>query len=165
MSWAKAEEMMRPPPLAGMPREQFLARRAEYVSEPALLRPEITEIALANFEILPDDTIRPRLTLERHMRIARALYEQNAAELYPRVRCPVLLAPAAPPAPRDERAEQFLGLKREGVALAQQLLPRSHTHWFEDTLHDIPLHRPDELAEVIESFIDENLPKGGEQRY
>jgi pimeloyl-ACP methyl ester carboxylesterase len=84
MTWEKAEEIMRPPPLAGMPREVFLEGIRDSFPDPDRLTPEILAIILANFEILPDDTIRPRLTLERHMRIARALYEQQAGDLYPR---------------------------------------------------------------------------------
>lgn len=154
MTWQKAEEMMRPPPLAGMTREAFVERMRGFVPDPTLLTPPIIDITLANFEILDDDTIRPRLTLERHMRIARALYDQKPGELYPRVRCPTLIVMAVPPVPRDEWADQFLALKREGVALAEKLLAQSQTHWFEDTLHDIPLHRPETLATAIEEYLE-----------
>lgn len=155
MTWEKAEAIMRPPPLAGITREAFVERVRGFVPDPTLLTPQIVDIILANFEILPDDTIRPHLALDRHMRIARALYEHKPGELFPRVRCPVLMAPSIPPEPRDERAEQFLALKRKGVALAERLLSQSQTRWFEDTLHDIPLHRPERLAEVIEEFLEE----------
>ena len=63
------------------------------------------------------------------------------------------MIPAAPPGPLDERAQTFLTSKRESVALAEQRLPASTTIWMEDTLHDIPLHRPAELARAIEEFV------------
>lgn len=154
MTWEAAEEMMRPPQLAGLAREAFIERMAGYVRDPSFLTSEIVAIVMGNFEIMPDDTIRPRLTPERHMRIARALYDQPLAALYPRVRCPVLIAPASPPQPRSERDEQFLALKQQGADLAARLLPRSHTAWFDDTPHDIPLYRPEELSQAIESFLE-----------
>jgi pimeloyl-ACP methyl ester carboxylesterase len=155
MTWEKAEERLRPPPLAGMPREDFVRRMAQFAPDPALLAPEIQEIVLANFDILEDDTIRPRLTLERHMHIVRAMYDLQVKDLYGRIRCPILIAPAVPPAPRDEAAEQFLAMKREGVALAESLHGNVQTRWFEDTVHDIPLHRPQALAEAIDAFLED----------
>jgi hypothetical protein len=86
------------------------------------------------------------------MQIARAIYEQMTSELYARLRCPALLCPAIPPAPRDERAEQFLSQKRAGVARAEQSGSLVRTLWFDDTVHDIPLHRPIELAQAITDF-------------
>ncbi len=84
--------------------------------------------------------------------IARAIYEQKTSELYARLRLPALLCLAVPPPPRDENAEQFLARKREGIARAEQAAPLVWTVWFEDTVHDIPLHRPAELAQAILDF-------------
>jgi pimeloyl-ACP methyl ester carboxylesterase len=162
MTWEQAEERLRPPPLAGMPRENFLARMAEHAPDPAFLRPEIVEVVLGNFEIMEDDTIRPHLRLERHMRIVRAMYDLQSGDLWRRVRCPILLAPAVPPAPRDEQAEHFLAAKRAGVALAESLNPAVQTRWFEDTVHDIPLHRPAELSAALEAFMDGLHRQAGE---
>jgi pimeloyl-ACP methyl ester carboxylesterase len=153
MTWEEAEARLRPPSLAGMPREKFIERMAKFMPDPALLTPQVIEIVLGNFEVLDDDTIRPRLTLARHMAIARALYDLEVEEVLPRVRCPILLAPAAPPEPLDENASQFLALKRRGVARAEKLQPDARTHWFENTVHDVPLHRPEALADVIEDFL------------
>jgi hypothetical protein len=85
------------------------------------------------------------------MRIARAIYEQKPSEFYPRLRCPALLCPAISP-PQDERGAQFLALKREGIARAEQANPRVRTIWFDDTVHDVPLHRPAELTRAISDF-------------
>ena len=79
MTWEQTAEMLRPPPLAGTPREVFIERMKGFVPDPTMITPQIIEIVLGNFEILPDDTIRPRLTLERHLAILRALYDQNVA--------------------------------------------------------------------------------------
>jgi len=150
MTWEKAEVLLRPPELDGMPREAFIERAKGFLGD--LYSDEVVDMILANFEITGDDTIKRRLPIPHHMRIARAIYEQKTSELFPRLRCPTLLCPAVPPPPRDERSEQFLARKREGVAHAEQANPLVRTLWFDDTVHDVPLHRPAELARAIADF-------------
>jgi pimeloyl-ACP methyl ester carboxylesterase len=149
LTWEKAEEMLTPPHLDGMPREDFLAglkERMIFYSE------EAAAIILANFNILEDDTLQRRLPIPKHMRIARAIYEQKNSELFPRLRCPALLCPAIAPPPHNEQAEQFLKARRESIARAEQASTFVKTVWFPDTVHDIPLHRPAELAQAIIDF-------------
>lgn len=150
MTWAKAEEMLMPPDLDGMPREEFLERLKGWMGK--AYSDEAAGILLANFAVTADDTIKRRLPIPLHMRIVRAIYDQKTSELYPRLRCPTLLCPAVPPPPRDERAEQFLARKRETITRAEQANPLVRTLWFEATVHDIPLHRPAELAKAILDF-------------
>lgn len=149
-TWEKAEALLTPPDLDGMPREEFLERLKGWMGD--MYSDENANIVLASFALGEDDALRRRLPIPLHMRIARAIYEQKPSEFYPRLRCPALLCPAAPPSPRDERGEQFLALKREGVQRAEQASPLVRTVWFEDTVHDIPLHRPAELAKAISDF-------------
>ncbi len=150
LTWEKAEQMLMPPALDGMPREAFVERMKDWMGE--MYSDETAHIILASFIITPDDTIERKLPTPHHMQIARAIYEQKTSELYARLRCPALLCPAVPPAPRDDRAEQFLERKRAGVAHAEQTHAQVKTIWFEDTVHDIPLHRPTQLAQVIVEF-------------
>ena len=150
MTWEQAEQMLRPPDLDGMPREDFVARLRGWTKD--FYRPEIEDMILAGFVIQADDTLRRKLPIPKHMQIARAIYEQKTSELLARVRCPILLCPAVPPLPYDERAENFMARKREGVARAEQVNPAVRTLWFENTVHDIPLHRPAELAQAIAEF-------------
>src|ERR1700683_3841252 len=44
--------------------------------------------SLANFEVRPDGTVAPFLTLERHLKILRAMWESPAPELYAKVKVP-----------------------------------------------------------------------------
>jgi pimeloyl-ACP methyl ester carboxylesterase len=156
MTWEKAEAMLMPPDLDGMPREAFLSRLKGWMGD--FYSDEAADIILANFALTEDDTIKRRLSMPRHMRIAHAIYEQKTTELYPRLHCPALLCPAVPPqseakgTPRDDRAEQFLARKRDNIGRAEQASTQVHTVWFEDTVHDIPLHRPAELTQAISDF-------------
>lgn len=150
MTWEKAEQLLRPPDLDGMPREDFVARLRGWTGD--FYRAEIDDMVLAGFVIQADDTLRRKLPIPKHMRIARAIYEQKTSALFARVRCPVLLCPASAPRPHDERTTQSMAHKREGVARAEQANALVRTRWFENTVHDIPLQRPDELATTIAQF-------------
>jgi pimeloyl-ACP methyl ester carboxylesterase len=147
MSWEEAERTMAPPRLAGTPRARFL----ELVNRGDMGKvwsEQVEQILLANFDVREDDTIAPRLTFERHMKIVRAIYEYHPQELLPRIESPVLMLPTIRDGDR-EWAER----KRAAVARAEQLAPRAQTHWFEDAIHDVPLQRPGEVAQVLVDFL------------
>ncbi len=48
---------------------------------------------------------------------------------------------------------EWVEMKREAIGRAQQALADCRVLWLKDTIHDIPLHRPQELAREIESFV------------
>ncbi len=139
-TWDKVAVDLKPPPLAGMRRTDLAERLRR--GHPQWTEEGI-ESTLGNFETLPDGTIRPWLTLDRHMEILRALWDYHPPQLYPRVSEPVLLLPAAVADPG--RAEQ----KRLAVEMAQAELARCRVRWFDATDHDIHVHRPDELVSAI----------------
>ena len=64
--------------------------------------------------------------------------------------CPVLFVAAEREA--EGRAQEWLQLKREALTVAEKSLNDSRVLWFADTIHDIPLQRPQELARAIEEF-------------
>jgi pimeloyl-ACP methyl ester carboxylesterase len=149
-TWESTARELRPPDLLGTPWERLRRRiRAD--------NPEWTEEAvdavMACFERLPDDTVRPWLTLERHLAILRGLWEQEPAALYPRVRDPVVLCAA-------EDGSRHREARLREVAAARSALPRSSLHWFPDTHHDIHLHRPQALAEVFLRELREGVWSG-----
>ena len=141
--WEQVAAELRPPPLAGTPRAALAQRlRTAYPHWPD----EGIEATLGNFETLPDGTVRPWLTLERHMRILRALYDQRPAELFPLVQEPVLICVA------DDGSE-WSPRKRAQVAAAQQGLRRATVAWFPGAAHDIHVDRPGELAQVFQAAL------------
>jgi pimeloyl-ACP methyl ester carboxylesterase len=151
MTWLEAEQRLAPPKLAGTPLEAFRERAKEFVG--AMYSEALFDIILGNFEVLPDHIIRPRLAFEDHMRIVRALWEQDAEQLYPQVHCPTLFLPCIPPEPHDEMAVNFLYFKHEGAALAERLLPGAKVEWLPDSIHDVPLQRPEVVAMKIVEFV------------
>jgi pimeloyl-ACP methyl ester carboxylesterase len=150
MTWEKAEVMLRPPDLDGMPVADFRARMRNWLPD-GLEVEAVAPIVLASFRIDQDERLYRRLPIPHHMQIARAIYEKQTFDLFARVRCPVLLCPADE-TPRDERGARFRELKHDGVRRIEQLTANVRTHWFADTIHDIPLHRPAELSQAILAF-------------
>jgi pimeloyl-ACP methyl ester carboxylesterase len=86
------------------------------------------------------------------MQIVRAMWEFQTYERYTHLRCPVLAVPARPPQPLSPRDQDYLALKEIGAARLVQLKQDIRLQWMEDTIHDIPLQRPVELASLISEF-------------
>jgi len=139
--WEQIKVRLRPPALAGTAYELMHERMRSF--HPDWSDEGITG-TLSNFERLDDGTIRPWLSLERHMLILRALWEQRPVELYPQVSTPVLICPAR----TGSDQEQILAKEKE-VAAAHTGLPKATVHWFDQTDHDIHVQRPEKLANLF----------------
>lgn len=147
--WEVAGPRMRPPRLAGLSRERVhaMVRASRLAAEVG--EEEATEILLGNFEEAEVGLV-PRLDLERHMEIARALYELDQPALLARVTCPVLFVMAV----NDEGLE---AAKRSSVAAARARLRGPSEAVFVSGLHDLPVQRPREVAAAIAAFLDRVL--------
>lgn len=139
-TWERISVELKPPTLAGTPRVDLAARLRQYHPD---WTEEGIEATLGNFETMPDGTVRPWLTLERHMAILRAMWDHHPPQLYGTVSEPVLIAPAGGGAPA------FFEQKRTSVRQAEAGLSHCRVRWFPSTDHDIHVHRPEELADVM----------------
>lgn len=154
--WDEALARLTPPDLDGMLwsdlRQRMTARNG------ALADPRIEAISKSMFLIDAHGRIRRRFRVENHLKIVRALWEQRPAELLARVACPVLVLPAR----QSTDAPEMSSAKAAAVERAQQIQPRARVRWFEDTIHDVPLQRPAELAAELLGFAREvlALPNG-----
>ncbi|MEW5872919.1 MAG: alpha/beta hydrolase [Chloroflexota bacterium] len=151
-TWEEVRQRLTPPRLAGMPLETFLDNLSQWTQNWGPLSDEIIAIILANFAIDENDVLAPHLTFERHMQIVRALWEFQTYERFPKVRCPALAVLAAGAQPRSPGDQAFLEARQRGLARAQAHMPNLQAHWMADTIHDVPLQRPAELAEMIARF-------------
>ena len=79
--------------------------------------------------------------------------EFKTYERFPRLRCPVMIVPARPPEPLSQPEREYLASKEAGIAIARESIQRLQVHWMEDTIHDIPLQRPAELASLLVEFV------------
>ncbi len=151
-SWERVSVDLRPPNLVGTPLDAIRQRLRAYHAD---WSDEGIDATLSNFEHLSDGTIRPWLSLERHMQILRSLWEQRPRSLYPQVRAPVLICPAT-----NSSSPEWNEHKRVQVAAAQQTLTRAAVHWFEDTDHDIHVQKPVELASVMLNEMNNGIWQG-----
>lgn len=150
MSLEETLERLAPPRLAGTPRAAFLeGLRARWAAGP--LSQAIEDAIMGNFVIDADDRIAPHLSYENHLQIVRAMWEQRPTQLFARIACPTLIVPAEMQ-PTDERAAQWLDLKRRSVAAAATAIPHARVVWAHDSIHDVQLQRPEWLAETIAIF-------------
>lgn len=144
-----AKREMAPPLWTGVTLDAFRARLKS--RSIAMDNPHIEEIVLANFDTQKDGTIASRLSRENHFRIIEALWDHRPSELYPNVRCPVLLMPARQKNQDSPQARRFR--REEAIARAESLIPKGKTVWMEDSIHDVPIQRPELVASTIADHI------------
>jgi pimeloyl-ACP methyl ester carboxylesterase len=144
------------PPRFAVPLADWLARAGRFDRGGSAGQPWVRDYLRAGVEVDDRGVARSRFHFDNHMQVIDALYDQRPAALYPLVDCPVLLCPAEDPADGGEHA----AAKRGAVGRALQLLPSAHVTWYEDTMHDIPLQRPAELAADLARFVKEVSGRG-----
>ena len=139
-TWESISQQLRPPNLIGTPRPEMKQRFHSF-------RPdwddEQIEMQMGNYETVADGTIRPWLTLERHMLILKALWEQKPSQLSEKVTTPVLVATAE--APDQERSKR----REEELAKVAASLRHAEFKHFDGAHHDIHVDQPDELTRWI----------------
>ena len=150
MSLEKAKEELAPPLFTEVTVDQLRERiRSWPIGRP--VTPELEEVRLSNFDLRDDGTVKARLSRENHMRIIEALWDHRPSLLYSRVTCPVLMLPARQEGGDSEMARRFN--KEASIAQASKLLPIGKAVWLEDSIHDVPLQRPQLVAGVIGDHI------------
>lgn len=151
MTWSQVEKMTAPPRWAGKLLDEFLSH-AKHIWGGQLSTEVLDEIR-GNFTVLADQTIVPHLAFDNHLRIMRATWEQSTDALYAQLKCPTLFLPCLPPEPHDLPAQQFLGWKRKTAAHIQKVTSRAQIDWLVDSIHDVPVQRPELVADKILSFV------------
>jgi pimeloyl-ACP methyl ester carboxylesterase len=147
-TWEEAEKQMAPPDLR-VPLPAFVERLRGRLGP--IYSDAVRDAVLANFWVDPRGIIHPRLTRDRHMRLARALWDHRPSLIYEQVTAPTLVIPAETSDPTADPERQRW--KHRAVALAEQRLPRGRVLWMHDSIHDVQLQRPDELAAALIQFV------------
>jgi pimeloyl-ACP methyl ester carboxylesterase len=145
---------MSPPDFSGVTAESFMDRvRTRH--QGAGMAPGSHDVVMANFEVQRDNTIKARLTRANHLRIIEALWDHHPADLYRQVQCPVLIMPARQ---QNDPTTQDRGQRRlMSVDEAEQQLPNSKTVWLENSIHDVPIQRPELVAGLIKSHVNDGF--------
>jgi len=139
------------PPRFAVPLADWLARAGRFDPGGPGGRTWVRDYLRAGVEVDDRGVAKARFRFDNHLQVVDALYGQRPPALYPLVDCPVLLCPAGDPADSGGQAEA----KRGAVGRALGLLPSAEVTWFEDTMHDIPLQRPAELAAELARFAND----------
>ncbi len=145
--WPTAREVLAPPDIRGVPLEEFLGWVRRDLGRMLDVTPELEEIVLSLMRVDAEGRIHPRLSRANHLRILRALWEQDARGLLRRVRVPTLvLAVRSPPGSTDSAG--FLEEKRRAAASVRAIGDPVRFEWI-DGIHDVPLQRPAAVARRI----------------
>jgi pimeloyl-ACP methyl ester carboxylesterase len=150
MTWEQAEKQMRPPELDGTPLPSFVKAVRSFPDLAALWNDELEEMFLSNFEIR-DDRVYRRLPIDQHMKIVRAIYDQRTTALLEQIQCPALVI-LARRTPGNEMEQRWMEARETGSKQAQEKLKHGRLIWMEDSIHDIPLQHPADLADAIIEF-------------
>jgi pimeloyl-ACP methyl ester carboxylesterase len=148
-TWETIAVDLKPPNLLGIPRYEMVARFR--VFHPFWSDEQI-ELQMGNYETLEDGTIRPWLSLDHHMEILRAMWDQRPTQLVEGLDTPLMIAIADSGPPerrllRVEEAERLQSLRPEGVRWRQ----------FTGAAHDIHLDQPEELSGWMLAAVDEGF--------
>ncbi|HEX2374996.1 MAG TPA: alpha/beta hydrolase [Actinomycetota bacterium] len=140
------------PPRFAVPLADWLARAGRFDAGGSGGQSWVRDFLRAGVEVDDRGVARARFRYDNHLQVVDALHDQRPPDLYPLVDCPVLLCPAGD--------GDLTEVKRAAVDRALRLLPSAHVTWFEDTMHDIPLQRPAELAAELARFAQEVSGRG-----
>lgn len=142
MDWPGAEERLRPPHLEGDPDELVEVIRS---AQPYLPDDAAQAVIRRAFVVGEDGVMRRRTPISEHMKIVRHMWDERIWTLYDRISCRVLLVMA--------RTEGGGGYTAAKEAAAERVMQQENVsvEWIE-SVHDVPLARPDELTDLIESF-------------
>jgi pimeloyl-ACP methyl ester carboxylesterase len=157
MDWKTARVRMAPPRIAGAPVEGVVASLQGVFGETTPLTEDLIATLLRVIDVDRNGRIRPNVAFGNHLRILRAIWEQDPIARYAELRIPVLAIASRPADPKpDERA--FLEAKRRGMRRARGAARgRPVTFAWMEGIHDLPLQHPDRLARRITGFVDDTV--------
>jgi pimeloyl-ACP methyl ester carboxylesterase len=145
-TWEDAERGMAPPEYQDRTLED-IQRMIERDWLGSFFRPELAPLALSIFDTSNPADVHAHLSRANHMQIAYALWSFNPADYFARVACPTLIVNAVSPGETVSPEGQRYA-RRAAAGIAQVEIK-----WMPDTSHDIPWHRPEALAEILNDFL------------
>lgn len=153
MDWREAKRVLAPPDLKGTPVHEFLEMLRYELGGVLDITPEVETAFLSLMRLDRHGTIHPRLSRTNHLRILRALWEQDSQGLLRRVRVPTLvLAVRSNPGSPDSAG--FVREKKRAAEVVKRIGHPVRLEWI-DGIHDLPLQRPAALASRISRFAHE----------
>lgn len=131
-------------------RTTYLRAAAEPLDE--VYSQDIEDILMSSVRANADGSISEKLSRENQVLILQAMWDDPIDEAFRRTQCPTLIIPARSGRPGGEAAN---ARKEQAITMALAELPDGRVHWMENSVHDVQLHRPDEVARVLAAFVSE----------
>ena len=110
----------------------------------------LEEIVMANLLQHSDGTISARLSRKNHLEVVKAFWHHKPSQLFELIKCPTLILSARMGLDKTDRQV----LKEELVREAIQKIPTSKAMWLEDSIHDVPIQRPELVASILMNNIE-----------
>ena len=147
-NWEKAKTELTPPDWKQTTLEQLRKRIRTGTLSPYLTS-TIESIIIRNFYVNKLGFIRPHLSFKNHMKIVRSLWEHHPSRLYKNVKCSALVVAAYNSITKGPLSDTKIAWVKNAV----DLLPKGNVIWLNETIHDVPLQRPQTLTNEINKFI------------
>lgn len=153
VTWESLSRELTPPDLSNVTLDD-LVRYAESSGLEGLPANFLREYYRSLMEEQPDGTVRARLARENHMQILRAMWDVDQTATLKKVVAPMLLMMAEPPGEQED-SSSYARAKQLGIRQVERLHPGVKVVRMADTLHDIPLQRPERLVNEVIGFFKE----------
>ena len=114
----------------------------------------LEEIVMANLEAHPDGSINARLSRKNHLEVVKAFWNHKPSKLFEHIRCPTLILSARMGSENTDRQV----LKNELLNEAAQKIAINKSMWLENSIHDVPIQRPELLASILTNNIAVSNP-------
>ncbi|MEX0834322.1 MAG: alpha/beta hydrolase [Actinomycetota bacterium] len=148
MDWKTAKQQLAPPRLDGVQIDEYLGMVRGFYGSVLKWTPEIEAVFRSYVRVDGSGHIRPNLSFRNHLRILRAMWEENTFGLLRKVRAPILIIAA--------KTKGAKGMEKRFLEAKQEVVPRIRAlglrvEWMEG-IHDLPLQKPAALARRIRRF-------------
>jgi pimeloyl-ACP methyl ester carboxylesterase len=150
LDWEQAEKQMRPPDFDGAPLEGFVRSMKSWPNLGDLWSEELADMVLSNL-VIRDEKVYRRLSIPNHMKIAKAIYDLSTSEMLASLTVPGL-AISCERQTQGQLENAWMESRRAGLERLRETAPNVRVVVMEDTIHDVPLQRPNELASLITEF-------------
>jgi len=152
MDWKTAKQALAPPPIAGTSIDQFLALVRGSMPADLEFTPEVEAVARSLVRVDRGGRVRPRLSQANHMRILRAMWEQDSLGLLRRVCVPTLVV-ATRRDTMEESELMVIAAKEAAETKIRQIDGVVRFEWIEG-IHDVTLQHPAAVADLIRRFTE-----------
>ena len=118
----------------------------------------LEDVILSHLEVDKNDFVSSKLSRENHLKIVEEFWKHKPSDIIGQIKCPTLILPA-----RQSKFETS-DLKHQMVSMARQTIQICDTVWLEESIHDVPLQRPELVSDLISKRIETGFFTNIEQK-